>query len=345
MTPKERADALKNGKSVDRIPIRMIYGPPSGRLMGDVSSSGTLRDDVDCIKKVYEVFGMDSIGTAYGLYGVGNAYRAVLENDLEHPLKNIADVAKLDLSVLSVEKDPGAKKCFEVAQVLSEELKDEITCEMCLPGAFTGVLSLVGLENLLRALIRNPDAVHEAMGFVTAGLIQLARSFLEMEIPVSIADPVASGSVVSKQHFDEFIAPYSTKFIDECNRIRPFGVSGHICGDTSKILESIAGCGYSNVDIDNTVDLAYAKNKIGGIVNISGNVNPAGSLLFGTPSEVERDVRECFRKAWDSPKGFTINTGCDTARDTPLENSLAFMKEARKCASFPVNPEYFMEGK
>ena len=173
----------------------------------------------------------------------------------------------------------------------------------------------------------------------------MAQDFLEQEIPLGIADPVASGSLIRKKHYDEFVAPYAKRFVDGCNAVRPFGISCHICGNITDILESVAANGYINVDIDNTVDLAHAKKQIGKTVRISGNINPAGVLLFGTPEEVREEVRAGFRIAWDSPCGYTVSTGCDSSWDTPLENSLAFMEEARKCAQYPLDPKNFSTDK
>ena len=96
------------------------------------------------------------------------------------------------------------------------------------------------------------------------------------------------------------------------------------------------------MDIDNLVDLGYAKDQIGDTVHISGNVSPTETLFPGTPAQVAEEVKVSFRKAWDSPDGFTISTGCDSAWGTPIENSLAFVKEARKCARYPLDPQNFL---
>ena len=351
MTPKERSTALKDGKAVDRMPIGMIYGVCAANLLGWSRRDGdsSARQRADCVKKAYEVFGTDGIGTGYGLHGAAAAFGAKMSNSeyaaphvLEHPVKNIDDIPSLDLSILSVEKDPWARMCMETVQILVDELGDEVDCGFCLPGAFTSLSSMVGTQDLLRALAHKPNAVHKAMEFVTDGLLQLAREFLEIEVPINIADPVASGSVISKKQFDTFVAPYAKRFANECNAIRPFGVSCHICGNTTKILENIAACGFCNVDIDNAVDLNEAKERIGETVHISGNVDPTGVLFLGTPAQVKETVRARFREAWDSPKGFTINTGCDSAWGTPIENSLAYMEASRKCAKYPLNPDNFI---
>ena len=72
-----------------------------------------------------------------------------------------------------------------------------------------------------------------------------------------------------------------------------------------------------------------------------GNVDPINEIHMGTPQSIQQAVRICFKKAWDSPKGFTISLGCDTPCDAPLENAQAFIQEARRCAQYPLDPKNF----
>ena len=123
----------------------------------------------------------------------------------------------------------------------------------------------------------------------------------------------------------------------------PIKISMHICGDTTQNLVAMAESGVDTLSLDNMVDLADAKERIGDKVTISGNVNPIDVMLGGTPETVEKAVKECFRKGWGSPKGFVICTGCDTPMYAPFENIDAYMAAARKCAKYPVNPAVFAE--
>jgi len=176
------------------------------------------------------------------------------------------------------------------------------------------------------------------MEFTTEALLQLTKPFLELGLSLSISDPVASGSLLRKKHFDEFVVPYTRRFIEGCKALGPICVTGHICGDTTAILEGMVECGYDVVSLDNAVDLRIAKQRVGDRVHLLGNVDPVNILRSGSPDDVRRNVGECFAKAWDNPKGYTIGTGCDTPLFTPMENSLAFMEAARKCSRCPVNP-------
>ncbi|NLK52316.1 MAG: hypothetical protein GX295_07715 [Syntrophomonadaceae bacterium] len=50
--------------------------------------------------------------------------------------------------------------------------------------------------------------------------------------------------------------------MEGCKAIRPFKVTGHICGDTTDLLESMVECGYDTISLDNLVDLAEAKHGL-----------------------------------------------------------------------------------
>ncbi len=350
MTPKERRAALSIGKDIDRTPISMSYHAPGPRLMGWTIRQGyaSARTCADIQKKIYDVFGIDGVNASYGSHAMGIAFGAIMsdpENDipaiLEHPIKDITDLSILDLDVITIKNDSNAKKCFEMAQMLLEEVGDEVDCAFDATGPFTSAYALLGLEKLLRAIITNPDQVHKLMEFTTMASLQLAKPFLELGLSISISDPVATGSLLRKSHFDEFVVPYSHRFITGCKAISPCSITGHICGNTTAILESMVECGYDVISLDNMVDLKLAKERIGDKVHLLGNVDPVNIILFGTQDDVKASVRECFAKAWDNPKGYTVGTGCDTPLTAPLENSLAFVEMARKCAKYPLNPDNF----
>jgi len=351
MTPVERAKALAKGEPVDRLPISMFYGAPGHSLLSwtRIQEKADARSLAEVQKKIYEVFGCDSVSVAYGLHGMPIAFGAVMSDPehqppaiLENPIKNINDLSMLDLERVTVKTDPTVKQCYEAALILREELGHEVNCSMGFTGAFTCASGLVGTEQLLRALHRQPEQVHKLLDFITQALLQLARPFLEEGFNVSIADPVASGTIIQKKRFQEFVVPYARRFVEGCEAIKPGPICCHICGNTSKLLEDMVDCGYKMISLDNVVDLALAKDTVGHSVHLIGNVDPIGIVYLGTPEQVKAGVRECFQKAWDSPCGFTTSTGCDSAYGTPLENSLAFMAEARKCAKYPLSPENFL---
>jgi len=350
MTPVERAEGLARGESVDRLPISLFYKAPGHSLLGwtrrrEQADAHAL---VEVQKRYYEVFGCDSVSVSYGLHGMAVAFGARMSDPdhqplsiLEPPVRDIGDLSLLDLDRVTVETDPTAKMCYEAALILREELGHEVRCGMGFPGVFTAASGLVGTERLLKSVFRNPEQARALLSFVTEALLQLSGPFVQEGFGLMVADPVASGTMISKRAFREYVLPYSRRFVDGCKKHGPAPVRCHICGNTTEILDDIVECGYGSVSLDNVVDLTVAKERIGGRVHLLGNVDPVDILFQGSPAQVKESVRECFRKAWDSPCGYTIGIGCDASYGTPLENALAYMAEARKCARYPVKPENF----
>jgi uroporphyrinogen decarboxylase len=115
----------------------------------------------------------------------------------------------------------------------------------------------------------------------------------------------------------------------------------HICGNTYKILDDIAETGARVFSADNCMDMARIKEEIGDKIAISGNVKPTETMLFGTPADVDADLRACFQKSWDSPKGYVPALGCGMPMNTPIENIDALFAALRKYGKYPLDPKNF----
>ena len=348
MTPVERQKALQNHRSVDRLPIGIIFSSASAQLLlSDAERRGEKAAVLAAAKiKIYEAFGVDGLEVFYGLNTFAKVYGAVMSEPeigepavLQHPMKSLAEIEMVDPDDFSMVGEDNAAACFDALRMIQEKVGDEVPCGMGFPGPLTVASSLLGAEKLLRALHREPEQLHKLLQRINAALIKMAREFLREDIPVSISDPVASGTMISPRQFDNFVKPYAKEFVAACKEIRPYGVGCHICGDTTKILRNMVDCGYSSLSLDNRVDLAVAKEAVGSLVPISGNVPPIEIMTLGTPEQVAEAVKECFRKAGHSPCGFTINTGCDCSPYTPMANALAYIKAARRCAKYPYSDE------
>ena len=351
MTPKQRSAALKAGQPVDRMPIALFFGSPAPGLMGWTRTKA-YGDPVSMCEtrcKIYETFGCDNVGVEYGLHGMAVTYGAEMSDDhynpaaiVKHPL-TLDQLDQLDPERLDIRHDKQLGICYEAAQRIMDKLGDEVGCGMELTGPLTCASGLVGTEVLLKAMLRQPEKVHEIMRFVNAVNIQSAKDFVAIGCGLGVSDRIASGTVISPRLFRKFVEPYHQEFVKACHEMGEMDPCIHICGDTSPILEDMADCGYTTISIDNKVDLADAKRRIGGRAFLVGNVDPVNCFYSGTPRKMKQAVRKCFRQCWDSPCGFMIAPGCGTAYGTPMANALAYMEEARRCAKYPVNPANFEE--
>ena len=253
----------------------------------------------------------------------------------ENILKDFSEIEQLDLEKIRFENDPNAQTAFEAVQIIQDELDDEIFTGVGLMGPFTTAANLAGVEKILKSMRKDKEGLHKLLDFAADITIEVGRKFVENQIGIGLAEPTAS--LLSPKQFREFVIPYYVKVMDKWKEWGSRGSGFHICGDTTKLLETFPEMGIRGVSIDSAVDIAVAKDLVGDKLSIMGNVSPI-EILRGTPESIEQAVIDCFRKCWDNPRGFTIAPGCDIPVQTSLENIDAYMSVARKCAKYPVQP-------
>lgn len=343
MTPKERAFALFSKKPVDRMPIK-LFSPYIGMNFGATyeDAFNNAKSRAHWLIEGYRRFGQDGLSVNYRIDGIPAAFGAESTYDptgmpivKDAILKELDDINKLDLNNLRFENDSNAQVAFDAVRIIQEELQDEIFTGVGFMGPFTTAANLAGTEKVLKAMRKNPEGLHKLLDFAADATIEVGRKFVENQIGIGLAEPTAS--LVSPKQFREFVIPYYVKVMDKWKEWGCRGAGFHICGDTTRLLETFPEMGIRGVSIDSIVDIAVARELIGDKLSIMGNVSPI-EILEGTPASIEQAVKDCFIKCWDNPCGFTIAPGCDIPVSASLENIDAYMRAARKFAKFPVTP-------
>ena len=143
-----------------------------------------------------------------------------------------------------------------------------------------------------------------------------------------------------KSQYQEFVLPYAKK-VNQAIHDAGGMVCYHICGDTTKTIDDMADAGSDMISVDNVVDLEHVKNTAGQKMPILGNVAPVDYFIQGSTEEMEAAVKRCLQKAWDSPNGYILASGCDLSGQVKLENIEAFMNAARKYGKWPLDPKNF----
>ena len=111
----------------------------------------------------------------------------------------------------------------------------------------------------------------------------------------------------------------------------------HICGTSRGLWELLNNTGIGTFGLDSVEDMQEAKEVLGSHMCIQGNVPPVEVMRMGTPQDVLSSARECIRKAYDSPKGFVLTSGCQMPMGTPRENMTGLMDAARIFGQYPLN--------
>ena len=109
-------------------------------------------------------------------------------------------------------------------------------------------------------------------------------------------DSLASCNVISPKTYRSYAWPSQVKVFEAW---AAHGIDRkllHICGDSTRVLDDYASTGADMVEIDDAVDMAVAKERIGDRVALVGNVHTVVELLQGTPESVCRGGAALHRR-------------------------------------------------
>lgn len=348
MTAKERLSAFLEGKPYDRIPCNLFIGDHAARIIGAKVSELHLFVDkaVEAQVAAFKTYQSEGVGVGPGLGGIAEAIGSELEfPDQGAPFVSRFVVQKFsDLDRLPVPDPLKAARLpniLEANRRLIEMLGDEVPVSIGVPGPFTTAANIRGTEKLMRDLYKHPEFAHRLLRLSVDSIIAFVKEAIKLDVSISIAEPTASGSLISPKQFREFAFPYLKELVDFIKSAGKPAPSLHICGNTKCIWKEMTDTGAGMLSIDNQVDLAEAKRAVGERVVLVGNIKPTETMYLGKPADVEENVRECLKKAYDSPKGYILALGCGLPIPTPPENIHTLKQAARKFGQYPLNPENF----
>ncbi|GMB00671.1 uroporphyrinogen decarboxylase family protein [Pelosinus sp. IPA-1] len=193
-------------------------------------------------------------------------------------------------------------------------------------GPFTLAGQFLGVEKLMIGLYKDKASIHALLDFASEVCFQyLAPTVAKGASILSIAEPTASGDLISLRHFEEFVAPYLTKVNERLQQLGAV-ITLHICGNITDRLSVVPHLGVDLLSVDYKVSLRYAKEVLANKVALAGNVNPM-ILRDRSMEEVVVAARECIVEAGQEGK-FVLMPGCDIPPSVPLENVQAFIRGA-----------------
>lgn len=348
LTPKERDKAIKENKPYDRIQCGLFIGEHSAKLIGAKVSELHLNVDkaVDAQIAARRIYASETAGVGPGLPGIAEAFGSKLVfPDYNTPYINefaIKELSDIDrLKIPDPKRDGRLPMFIEANERLVEVLGNELNISSGIAGPFTTAANLRGTETFLRDTYRNPEFAHRLLRLATDATIAYVNEVSKLGVGIGIADPDASGTLISESHFEKFALPYLKELINVIIEKTGSAPQLHICGNSKKLWKLMAQTGAGALSLDDQIDLEDAKHAVGNQVKLVGNIRPTKTMLLGTPEDVEANARECLRKAYDTPKGYILALGCGLPNDTPSENIHALVNSARKYGQYPFDPELF----
>jgi uroporphyrinogen decarboxylase len=344
MTPMERAIAISNGNDIDRIQCNPNLSNGIARVVGLKISEFNHSSKAlsDAVIATHKRFGGDGAKIFTDLFIISEAMGAKMKYpedntvDLLEPAINSVDQISTLTSVNPL-KDGRLPIHIEAMKIVKDTIGYEVPCSAAIVGPFTNACFLIGVQEMTKLMIRNPEAVHKLCKISLESCISFVEESLKQGVGISICEPMASSTVISPIHFRRYCKPYMKELV---NFMKSKGVtpSIHICGKTDPIWQDIVDLGFSAFSIDNVASLLKCKETIGNQIKIMGNIDPSTVMYSGTPNEVKVATLKCIKDGYDTPKGYSVMSGCGLPVETPMENIDAMLDITRELG-WPIDSE------
>lgn len=339
MKPKDIIIKAFEGGKPERVPVTLFgggmwsihnYGTTFKELSTDaqrmadmlIKMSEKLRCDVVYAGSGYNNFHASALGGSI-------KFREIGAPDLEAPLiSSEEDLSKLNINAIDNEKVINTVK--EALKITKSRIGDEYVVTMTAWGPFTLGARLVGEEAMMKATFKKPAFVEKVVDFATDLLIHLYEPIVKdgtLEV-ISLADPTASGDLISRKQFEKFALPYLKRFTEWAKSHNVYTLV-HICGNTTDRLDLFPLTGASCISLDHKTDIAKAKETLHGKMCFAGNVDPVKVMLQGTVEDVEESCKKIIETA-GTDGGFVLMPGCDIPPTVPYENIQKFIDVARQ---------------
>lgn len=344
LTAIEREKLLSEGKEVDRIMCCLDTGETLAPLINTTLKEYYHSSEKMCQLEeyIYETFHSDGAGVSCTLRGMAEAMGAKVKYSdynvaqIEKPALTLDEVDHAKL--VDIDKDGRLPIILEGVRLVKEKLGDKVPVSATVTGPFTIAAMAVGTEQLLIGTRKRPDKVKQLMEVIVENNNRYIKRLLDIGVGIGFADPVSSTSLISVKQYKEFSLPYFQKNVDYIKK-NGGGCGLHICGTSRKLWESLNETGIGCFGLDNVEDIEEAKEILGPHMSIQGNVPPVEVMRLGTPYDVLRSAKECIRKGFDSPNGYTLTSGCQMPVGTSEENMQALMDAARIFGRYPIDKE------
>jgi uroporphyrinogen decarboxylase len=305
----------------------------SGLTLEQALTAGPQRI-AEVIAKTNEIVGCDIVwpGSGYhnlAIRGIGGRikFRVKGTPDVQEPVLrgNWADDC---IVTKRVQEDEGIQVLIEAARLLSRSIGDKTVVGTSQWAPFTLGGLAYGVENLMRNMRKDKAAVHAVMEFATQLCLDYLEPFIDAGIAmISLADPTASGDLISRDQFIEFSFPY-LKRVAEKIRARGVWVTVHICGNTTNRLDRIPEAGADIMSVDYKVNLSDVRRTLNGKIAFAGNLNPVAIMQKETAQGVAAASLDAISKAGVTG-GYLLMPGCDIPPSVPIENVKAMVETAR----------------
>lgn len=196
---------------------------------------------------------------------------------------------------------------------------------------FERAWTLRGMPNLLMDFHLNPGFAHELLEALTDYNIAQAREALKYDIDcIRFGDDWGQqqGLIMGPSCWKEFLYPCLKRIYQVVREAGKF-VLIHCCGDVACLFDDLVEIGVNcfNPFQPEVMDVWSLLPKYHGRLAFYGGLSLQKTLPYGSVEDVRDESRRLL--ALGAEGGYVFSPSHDVVRGVPLENMLAFIKEAQ----------------
>lgn len=252
--------------------------------------------------------------------------------EVESPIKTMADFERF------TPPDPHAPGRFAAVEAAVQKYKGEKAVIVHLNDVFSLPRYLMGMQDLLMAIVTQPELVKALVEMSVTVNLELAREVVARGAKiVYTGDDYAynKGPLMSPKHFREFFYPGLCRVMGGYKELGLYVIK-HTDGNLWPIIDMIIDSGIDCLDpIDPQagMDLGEVKAKYGARVALKGNVDCAQLMTFGTPAEVVEATKAALNTGMPGG-GYILSSSNSIHSAVKPENYVAMMQTLREFGKY-----------
>ncbi len=341
MTSRERVLAAIRWQEVDSIPVFSKIRGAMARVIGRKINQSFYRDGeaiANAALRTWETLRDDTLHLGGGNVVPFEALGAeTIWPDNDYPMFKKPSITSLEdverLEIPDPAQDPYMVELLRAIRIVKQKVNGQAIISSGFHGVFNVAGRLLGTENLMVLIRRDPELVRKLCRKITDTLIRYGELLVAEGAEIlEIGDATSSPACISPKTYEQMVLPYMTETFQGFKRAGAYAMY-HPCGGEYPIIDLLSRTGADILDFSELVDLDVAQKIFVGRIAVGGTVDPSKVLFLGTPDEVEQHVKAIIEKL-PFKTGAIIAPGCGLSLNIPLENVKAMIDAARKYGKY-----------
>lgn len=336
LTPKERLEAVIDGKKVDRPPVICPGGMMNTAIVDVMRSSGInlpeAHSDPELMAnlafQIQRQTGFENFGIPFCMTVEAESNGSEVDfGSMECEPKIVREKFPDSKSVIFEDIDKLLKRgrvpvVVKAARKLSQEHPD-IPVIVTLTGPISYASSIVKPMAFFKDLRKDPESSCRVLEYVT----EFLKGFITLAVQngadvIAFADPTATGEILGPKIFEKYVVKYISEAVLQAHNL---GVKTilHICGDVKPVKYLLPKIGADLISTDAVVSLSKFKRQF-------SNIKTMGNLSTFLLNDGPINKIEIMAKKLVDDKIDVIAPACGLSMSTPLKNIRAFTDKIKE---------------